>query len=67
MEKLMTIKEVLEQAGVSRYTLYRDSKNGKIKAIYFGKNVRYRESDVKDYVAEKRNSKSVNYYKRKEN
>lgn len=61
--KLLTIKEVLEIASVSRYTLYRDSQNGKIEPIYFGKNVRYREADVIKYAESKKQSVHVNYYK----
>lgn len=63
---LLTVNEVLEIAGISRYTLYRDSKNGHIQPIYFGKNVRYREEDVKEYAEKKKQSARVNFYKQKE-
>lgn len=62
---LLTVNEVLEMAGVSRYTLYRDSRSGKIQPIYFGKSVRYQEEDVKRYAEEKKQSIRVNYYKQK--
>ena len=62
---LLTVNEVLEIAGISRYTLYRDSRSGKIKPIKFGKSVRYREEDVERYAEEKKQSYLVNYYKQK--
>ena len=65
-EKLLTIKEVLELASVSRHTLYRDIKSGKIPAIYLGKNVRIKEKDAVEYAKKKANSKSVQFYKKKD-
>ena len=64
--KLLTIKEVLEISKVSRYTLYRDIKSGKVPAVYVGKNVRIKESDAIAYASEKGNSKRVAYYKEKD-
>lgn len=61
--ELITIKEVLEMAGVSRNTLYRDMNNGKIKGIKFGKGVRISKEDAEAYAEEKRNSKWVNLHK----
>lgn len=65
-DKLLTIKEVLQISGISRYTLYRDIKSGKIPAIKFGMNVRIKESDAIAYAKAKGNSKSVAYYKQKD-
>ncbi len=65
-DPLLTIKEVLEMAKVSRYTLYRDIKSGKIPAMYLGKNVRIKESDAVAYAEAKGQSKRVAYYKNKE-
>lgn len=65
-EKLLTIKEVLELSGVSRFTLYRDIQAGDIPAINFGRNVRIKESDAKAYAADKAKSKRVAHYKNKE-
>lgn len=64
--KYLTIKEVIDLSKVSRYTLYRDIKSGKIPAVYLGKNVRIKEGDALDYAAEKGQSKRVAYYKKKE-
>ena len=61
-EKLLTINEVLEIAKISRHTLYRDTRDGIIPSIKFGKNVRYRESDVMRYAEEKSQSNKVKYY-----
>lgn len=61
--KLLTIKEVLEISKVSRFTLHRDIKSGKLDAIYIGRNVRIKESDAIAYAKEKANSKSVAYYR----
>ena len=63
---LLTIKEVLEMSNVSRYTLYRDIKSGKIPAVYLGKNVRIKESDAIAYAEMKGQSKRVAYYKKEE-
>lgn len=63
--KLLTVNEVLKIAGISRHTLHRDTKSGKIKVIRFGKALRYREEDVNKYAEKKKHSKSVNYYKQK--
>jgi excisionase family DNA binding protein len=66
-DRLLTINEVLALAGISRYTLYRDIKAGKLPALYVGRNVRIWERDAKTYAAEKGNSKSVSHYKEKVN
>lgn len=58
-EKLLTVKEVTDKAGISRQILRRDAANGLIDAIYFGKSVRFRESDVEEYVKLKNDSKWV--------
>lgn len=64
--KLLTIKEVLERSKVSRYTLYRDIRSGKLPAIYLGRNVRIKEVDAATYADEKSNSKRVAYYRKKD-
>lgn len=62
-DNLLTIKEALEIANVSRYTLYRDIKAGRIPAIYIGRNVRIKESDVLAYAKVKSDSKFVKLYR----
>ncbi len=65
-DKLLTIKEVMELAGVSRYTLYRGIRSGKVPSIQFGRNVRIRESDALAYAEAMGASKKVAYYRSKE-
>lgn len=65
-EKLLTIKEVLDLSGVSRYTLYRSIRSGKIPAIYIGRNVRIKESDAVAYAEDMGNNKRVANYKSKD-
>lgn len=65
-DKMLTIKEVLEISKVSRYTLYRDIKSGKIPAVYLGRNARIKESDAIKYAESKGRSKHVAYYKDKD-
>ena len=65
--ELLTVKEVIEMAQVSRNTLYRDIKSKKIRAIYFGRNVRFRRDDAEQYAESKRSSKWVNTWEKKKN
>ena len=65
-DKLLTIKEVLEISGVSRYTLYRAIKSGKVPTIQFGRNVRIKESDALAFAEAMGNNKRVAYYKNKD-
>ena len=56
LEKLVTTKDVLDMSGVSRYTLYRDIMNGKIKCIRLSSRVnRFRLSDAQTYAEQKKN------------
>lgn len=64
--KLLTIKEVLELSKVSRYTLYRDIKSGKVPSMNIGRNVRIRECDAIEYAKDKGKSKIVAYYREKD-
>lgn len=65
-EKLLTIKEVLDIAKVSRHTLYRSIKAGKIPAIYIGRNVRFKESDALTYASAMSGNKRVLHYRDRE-
>lgn len=65
-EKLLTIKEVLELSGVSRYTLYRSIKSGRTPAIHIGRTVRIKESDALAFAEAMGNNKRVAYYKNKD-
>ena len=65
-DKLLTIKEVLEISKVSRYTLYRAIRSGKVPTIQFGRNVRIKESDALAFAEDMGNNKRVAYYKQKD-
>lgn len=65
-DKLLTIKEVLELSKVSRYTLYRAIKAGRIPAIQFGRNVRIKESDAIAFAEAMGSNKRVAHYKNKD-
>lgn len=55
-EKLITQEELLEMANVSRNTLYRDIKSGKIKCVKLSRKAnRFYESDAIEYAKEKKN------------
>ena len=61
----MTVKEVLELSEVSRATLHRDTKAGKITAYKVGRNVRYSKSDALLYAEIKKESTRVQTWKAK--
>lgn len=60
---LLTIKETMEIAKVSRHTVFKDIKAGKLPALYFGRNVRIKESDAMAYAEEKAANGIAPYYK----
>lgn len=64
--KLLTIKEVMEMSKVSRQTICRDIKIGKLNTVCLGKNIRIKESDAVEYSEAKEQSKMVAYYREKE-
>lgn len=64
-DKLLTIKEVLEMSKISRYTLYKDIKSGKIKTVCLGKNIRIKESDAVEYAKAKEKSVFVASYRKR--
>lgn len=65
-DKFLTIKEVQEMAGVSRYTVHRALASGRLPSLHFGRNVRIRDSDARAYAEEMGNSKKVAYYRNTE-
>lgn len=66
-ENMLTVTDVLEISGVSKNTLYRDIKAGRIQTFKFRKNTRFRESDVLKYAEEKKNSEKVKLWAEKKN
>lgn len=64
--KYLSIAEVLKLSGVSRTTLNRDIKSGKIKTVNFLRSVRILESDALKYAEEKKDSSRINRNKNKD-
>ena len=64
-EPMLTISEVMEMAGISRWTLAKDTDAGKITAYKLGGSVRYKQSDAMRYAEEKKKSPRVPKWNRK--
>ena len=50
MEQLLTIKEVAEMLQLAELTVHRLKQNGKLPYVRIGHAVRYRPSDVADFI-----------------
>lgn len=57
MQKLMTIKEVADYLRLSKVTVYKMTRQGKIPALKIGKQWRYNKSEIDSWVKQKSNSK----------
>ena len=57
MQKLMTIKEVADYLRLSRVTVYKMTRQGKIPALKIGKQWRYNRSEIDSWVKQKSNDK----------
>ena len=66
-ERYYTVKEVTEMAGISRTTLNVDIERGLIKPFHFGRNVRFKSSEVDEYIKQKQQSKWVSLHCGKKN
>jgi len=56
MQKLMTIKEVADYLRLSKVTVYKMTRQGKIPALKIGKQWRYNKSEIDSWVKQKSNS-----------
>jgi len=56
MHKLMTIKEVADYLRLSKVTVYKMTRQGKIPALKIGKQWRYNKSEIDTWVKQKSNS-----------
>ena len=56
MQKLMTIKEVADYLRLSKVTVYKMTRQGKIPALKIGKQWRYNKSEIDTWVKQKSNS-----------
>jgi excisionase family DNA binding protein len=57
VQKLMTIKEVADYLRLSRVTVYKMTRQGKIPALKIGKQWRYNKSEIDSWVKQKSNDK----------
>ncbi|MDH5173694.1 MAG: helix-turn-helix domain-containing protein [Elusimicrobiota bacterium] len=58
MHKLMTIKEVADYLRLSKVTVYKMTRQGKIPALKIGKQWRYNKSEIDSWVKQKSNSEN---------
>jgi len=56
MQRLMTIKEVADYLRLSKVTVYKMTRQGKIPALKIGKQWRYNKSEIDSWVKQKSNS-----------
>jgi len=57
MQRLMTIKEVADYLRLSKVTVYKMTRQGKIPALKIGKQWRYNKAEIDSWVKQKSNSK----------
>ncbi len=57
MQRLMTIREVADYLRLSKVTVYKMTRQGKIPALKIGKQWRYNKSEIDSWVKQKSNSK----------
>jgi len=50
IERMLTVKQVMEILNVSRITIHRAVKRGELKAYKFGAALRFKESDIKAFI-----------------
>jgi len=56
VQKLMTIKEMADYLRLSKVTVYKMTRQGKIPALKIGKQWRYNKSEIDTWVKQKSNS-----------
>lgn len=56
MQKLMTIKELADYLRLSKVTVYKMTRQGKIPALKIGKQWRYNKAEIDTWVKQKSNS-----------
>lgn len=57
MQRLMTIREVADYLRLSKVTVYKMTRQGKIPALKIGKQWRYNKSEIDSWVKQKSNNK----------
>jgi len=56
MQRLMTIKELADYLRLSKVTVYKMTRQGKIPASKIGKQWRYNKSEIDSWLKQKSNS-----------
>jgi len=57
MQRLMTIKDVADYLRLSKVTVYKMTRQGKIPASKIGKQWRYNKSEIDSWLKQKSNNK----------
>jgi excisionase family DNA binding protein len=57
MQRLMTIREIADYLRLSKVTVYKMTRQGKIPALKIGKQWRYDKSEIDSWVKQKSNNK----------
>ena len=55
MEKVYTVKEITEYLKLHKTTVFRMIKDGRLKAIKIGKEYRFKETDIQEFLQRKEN------------
>lgn len=50
LPKMLTTKEVMQVLRIGRTTLYRYMEKGKLRAYKYGRDLRFKESDIKAFI-----------------
>ncbi len=50
LPNMLTTRQVLEILNISRATLYRYMEQGKIRVYKYGRDLRFKESDIKAFI-----------------
>jgi len=56
MQRLMTIREIADYLRLSKVTVYKMTRQGKIPALKIGKQWRYNKSEIDSWVKQKSNN-----------
>ena len=57
MDRLLSVEEVSERTSLGRSTLWRLVKTGQLKAYKIGRSLRFKESDLRNFMNELQVSK----------
>lgn len=63
LERMYTLKEIGELSGLSRATLFRHIKNGKLKAVIIGNAWKVTETNLRIYLGQTETNQGEDYPK----